>query len=173
MPVLDNQTIQLVIIAIAALAVVMQAIVLFAIYANLKKATRSLGEQIDDLRSTVTPILVNAGEFLTRVAPKIEETTTDVAEILHGLRERGAEVEGTAADILGRVQRQTVRLDGMLSGVLDSVDRAGGYVADVVEKPARQLSGILASVKAFVESLRASAPEARPKPGSTETETTI
>ncbi len=42
----------------------------------------------------------------------------------------------------------------MFTGVLDGVDRAGAYVADAVSKPVRQISGLLASLKAIVESLR-------------------
>jgi len=37
---------------------------------------------------------------------------------------------------------------------LDSVDRVGGIVNGVVHKPAKQLFGILASIKAVVETLR-------------------
>jgi hypothetical protein len=56
-----------------------------------------------------------------------------------------------------RVRRQTNRLDKMFTGVLDSVDKAGAFVADAVSKPVRQISGLLASLKAIVESLRNSA----------------
>jgi hypothetical protein len=174
MQISENQTIQLVIIAVAGLAVVTQAIVLLAIFVSVKKAARSLQSQITELRSSVTPMIYSSREFFTRVAPKIEATTDDVAEIVHVFRSRGSELESTATDILGRVQRQTARLDGMLTGVLDSVDRVGGFVTDTVQKPVRQLAGILASVKAIVESLRSSASEGRSTstPGEVETPST-
>jgi hypothetical protein len=60
----------------------------------------------------------------------------------------------------------------MLSHVLDTLDRTGHFMSDVVNKPMRQFSAILASVKAVVESLRNGAPEpnshsnARPNPPS-------
>jgi hypothetical protein len=158
----ESQTIQLVIIAIAALAVVLQAVILLGIFLGLKKAARSTQEQIAELRSSIMPLIDDSREFLTRVAPEIEATTTDVAAIVHGLRVHGAEMEATATDILGRVQHQTSRVDAMMTGVLDSVDRVGGFVAGAVNKPARQLFGILASIKAVVESLRAPAPQSRP-----------
>jgi hypothetical protein len=47
-------------------------------------------------------------------------------------------------------------VDAMLSSVLDAVDRAGSFLTNAVSKPARQLAGVLASVKAVVESLRSS-----------------
>jgi hypothetical protein len=45
----------------------------------------------------------------------------------------------------------------MFSNLLDTVDRAGGFVTEVVSKPVRQVSGVLRAAKAVVESLRGSA----------------
>jgi hypothetical protein len=58
----------------------------------------------------------------------------------------------------------------MLSSVLDAVDRAGGFLTDAVSKPARQLAGLLASLKAVIESLRSSDAEQQPpdSPGDEE-----
>lgn len=154
MPVLDHQTIQLFIIAVAGLAVVLQAVFMLGILLALKKAATSIQEQIGEMRSSVLPLVADSREFLTRVGPEIEATTTDVAAIVHGVRVYGAEMEATAADILEQVHAQTARVDTMVTGVLDSVDRVGGLVNGVVNKPARQLFGILASVKAVIETLR-------------------
>jgi methyl-accepting chemotaxis protein len=161
MPKFDNQTIQLAIIAVAGLAVVLQAIILLAIYLSINKAARSVEKQIRDLRSSVMPIIYDSREFFTRVAPNVEATTIDVAEMVHRLRARSAEMDSTATEILGRLHRQTARLDAMLTGILDSADRVGGFMAEAVNRPARQLFGLLASIKAVVESLRASSPEPR------------
>jgi uncharacterized protein YoxC len=157
MPTLDNQTIQLVFIAITALAVLMQAIILLAIFVAVRNAARSVTEQVEDMRSSVMPILETTRNLIIRVAPKIEDATTDLAEIAHGLRVQSAQMESAATEIVDRVRRQTGRLDKMFSGVLDGVDRAGAFVADAVSKPVRQISGLLASLRAIVESLRASA----------------
>ena len=59
-------------------------------------------------------------------------------------------------EILDKVNKQTDRIDQMLSGTLDSVDKASTFVTQTVGKPVRQLSGIVAGVKAMVESLRSS-----------------
>ena len=85
-----DQTIQLFIVAIAGLAVVMQAVVLLAIFFSLKKVASAVQTEIADLRSAVVPLLRTSQDFVTRVAPKIEMTTTDVAVMVHGLRVRTA-----------------------------------------------------------------------------------
>ena len=73
---------------------------------------------------------------------------------------QAADVQSAANEIIERVRRQASRLDTMLSNVLDAVERASVFMADTVAKPMRQLSAILASAKAVVESLRTVDPAA-------------
>ena len=61
----------------------------------------------------------------------------------------------SALEIMDKVRRQSNRADEMISRLLDTLDYAGGFVAEAVGRPVRQVSGILRSVKAIVESLRA------------------
>ncbi len=154
MPNLDNQTIMLAIVAVTALAVLLQAFILLAIFLSVRKAARSLKEQVEEIRSAAMPIIYNTRELMTRVTPYVESTVFDVATMAHGLREQTVQVETTAKDMLERLRKQSSRVDAMLSSVLDGVDRAANFLTDAVGKPARQLKGVLASVKAVVESLR-------------------
>jgi methyl-accepting chemotaxis protein len=169
MPKLDNETIELVFIAVTALAVLMQAIVLLFIYLALRKAIGSLREEVLDLRSSLMPVADNTRELIentrtlventrrvfARVAPKAEATASDVARVARGLREQTEELESAAQEILARVRVQTGRMDAMTTNGLDAVDRAGSLVAETVGKPVRQLLGLAAAAKAIVETLRA------------------
>src|SRR5271157_4843213 len=148
MPNFDNQTIQLIFIAVTSLAVLLQAIILLLIYLSVRKAAKSVREEIEDLRSSVMPIIDTTRDLINRVAPKIEATTVDLAEIIHGLRLQIAQMESAATEVVDRARRQTSRLDKMFSGVLDSVDRAGAFVAEAVSRPVRQISGLLAALNA-------------------------
>jgi hypothetical protein len=77
------------------------------------------------------------------------------------LKENTTRVGASASDIAQRVQAQSSRVDAMVSGALDAIDNAAGFVAETVNKPVRQLSGLLAGVKAIVETLGASQPPQR------------
>ena len=103
----------------------------------------------------------------------MEGTAADIADVTHRLRVQAAEVEASAADILERVREQTSRIDEMFSGMLNAVDRAGDYVADTLTRPMRQVAGVLASIKAIVESLRTPIPEPRETSTSRDRETFI
>jgi len=154
MPKLDTPTIQLALVAMVALAMAIQAIVLLAALSALRKLAKSISEEIEDLRSTVMPVIENTRDLIARIAPKIEATTSDLAVLTRALRDQTADVQSAADEIVARVRRQASRIDTMLSSVLDAVDRANAFMADTVAKPMRQLSAFLASAKAVVESLR-------------------
>lgn len=159
MPKLDNETIMLAFVAVTGLAVVMQAIILLAIYVTVSKAAKSIKEEAEDLRSSLMPVIHNTRDLYTRLAPKIESAATDLAELTHGLRVQSAEMQISAQEILERLHRLSNRVDTMFTGALDAVDRAGSFVAEAVGRPVRQFSGLLAGVKAVIESLRATTQE--------------
>jgi uncharacterized protein YoxC len=171
MPNLDHDTLELLLIAVTAICILFQTIVLFAILVSVRKGIKSLAENVDDLRSSAMPILEHARGFLDRVTPKVEATAKKVeeaarnaAEISQTLKETAVSVGASATEIAERVNAQSSRVDAMVSSALDTLDRTVGLVADAISKPVRQLSGLLASAKAIVEALGSSGPQQAPRP---------
>jgi methyl-accepting chemotaxis protein len=160
MPKLDIQTIQLALVAAVALLMLFQMIVLLAVFFVIRKAVRSIRADIENLRSSVAPLINNTRDLITRLTPRIEETAGDLAVFARHLRTQVADVQSAADEIVERVKRQASRIDTMLSNVLDAVERASVFMADTVAKPMRQISAVLASAKAVVESLRTMDPAA-------------
>jgi len=149
----DHETIELVFIAIAALALLTQTLILLAIFMAVKKAAGSIKEEVDDIRSSVMPVMQKTRDMVDRLSPAVEQGVIDLAQMARVLRAQSEAVEDTLADVLDRVRSETSRIDSMFSGTLDAVDKASAYVTGVVSKPVRQISGILASIKAIIESL--------------------
>jgi ABC-type transporter Mla subunit MlaD len=147
-----------VIVAVVAVTMLLQSIVLLAILTTLRKAVQSMRQDIEDLRASVVPVVDYVRELLVQTGPKIEATVTDLAAMSHNLRRQTADIQVAGNEIVQRLQKQSLRVDTMLSGILDAVDRATGFMTDTVTKPMRQLAGLLASAKAVVESLRHDAP---------------
>ncbi len=141
----------------------MQALVLLALLLTARKALKLAQEQIEELRTNVLPVVHDTKQLLSNVGPKIESLATDFAAVTSGLRANGAKFQESATDILDRVNRQSNRVDMMLTGMLDTVDRAGAVVADVISVPIRELAGIVAFARAAIGSLTSGAP--RPQPG--------
>ncbi len=155
---LDSQTVQLVIVAAVAVTMLLQAIVLLAIFSTLRKAAQSMREDVEQLRTTVIPVIENVRELLVHTGPKIESAATDLAALSQNLRRQTADIQVAGKEIIDRLQKQSQRVDSMLTKVLDAVDRTGGFMTDTVTKPMRQLAGLLASAKAVVEALRSDSP---------------
>jgi hypothetical protein len=155
---MNSQTVQLIIVAAVALTMLLQAIVLLAIFTTLRKSAQAMREDIEELRSSVMPILGKVSDLIGSTGPKVEAAAQDLAAMSHNLRRQTADVQATANEVMERLRRQSARMDTMLTGILDAVDRATGFMSDAVTKPMRQLAGLLASAKAIVESLRSEAP---------------
>ncbi|MGD0941106.1 MAG: hypothetical protein ABR905_15485 [Terracidiphilus sp.] len=175
MPNLDHQTILLACIVAIGLAMLLQTLFLVLIFVAMRKAAATIHQEAENLRTAITPvifdardmlantqgILANAQEFLgnaqsvlTRVTPRIDAVTADAMEITNRLREQSVEMQFSAQEIMEKARRQTDRVDLMVSNLLNNLDRAGGFVAEAVSRPVRQVSGILRSAKAIIESLR-------------------
>ena len=165
---LDNGTLLLAFVALTGLAVMLQAGVLLAIYVAMRKAGRFIEEEVEGLRSAVMPVLretqdmladsrellAQARESFERVAPKLEVTANDLAEVAHVLRVEGIQMQSSVHEILERIRRQSVRVDGMLTDLLNSVDRTGVFIANSVSKPIRQINRVMGTVRAVVDTLR-------------------
>jgi len=164
----DHQTLELALFFLVALALLVQAFVMLAAFLALRKAAQSMNQKIEALQASVTPliesvtpIVVTSRDLITKLAPRIDAASEDLAAMTRSLRAQTADLQSAADEVVARAKSQAGRLDSILTNVFDAMDRAGGFMADCINKPMRQLSAVLASVKAVVESLRTSAPAPR------------
>ncbi len=142
-------------VGLTAVAVLLQAMVLLSLAVAVRKTAKTIEEQMTQLRGTVEPVAEQMRGFLERVGPRLEAATTDLADIVHGLRAQSAEMQASAMEILEHARRQSSRVDGMMTGVLDTVDRATAILTDAVSIPLRQISGVAAFVRAALHTLKA------------------
>jgi hypothetical protein len=163
---IDNQTIQLILIAVVVVAMLFQSIILIALFTTMRKAAREASAKIENISSSVVPLIDNSRALMERLTPKIDKTSDDLVALAHSLRIQTDDLQGAANEIITRVRGQASRFDALTTDLLDGVDRASNFMADAVAKPMRQVSAVLASVKAVVESLRAAEPGARSHPAN-------
>ena len=163
---LDNQTLLLAFIAVTGLAVLMQAFILLGIYLVVRRTVRTVTRQIDDFRAVLIPLITSTRDLIVvtrdavdRTLPRIENSVSDLSSVAQRLRAQSEEVQITFSELLHKLRAQSQRADSMMTGVLDKVDRASDFVQEKVSKPVRQVSGIIASVKAAYDVMRGPAPE--------------
>lgn len=172
---MSNESILIAFVALTGFALLVQAIVLVAIFLTGKKALEKLRKDFEDLRQSAVPLFTATRDVLAKIAPKIEPITSDVVHTTASLRAVSSDlagitakvrtqvegVESSTSDVLERFRRQAVRVDSMVTQTLDAADRAGAFLQTTVSVPARQLTGILAAAKAILESLRGREPAPR------------
>lgn len=152
----NSQIALFVIAGVVAIALLLQAIVLIAIFFGTRAALRAARKEIEELRAAAMPFVTEGRELFNRVAPRIEATSADLAAVVHTVRAQTEELQSAATVLVERASAQASRLDSMTTSIFDAADRAGAFVSNAIHKPMRQLTGILASARAIMESLRAS-----------------
>ncbi len=145
-------------VAVIALAMLLQSIGLLIAVAVMRRATQRAEERFEEIRAAVMPVVERARAVFERMGPNIEKAASELSNLTEEVRAQTAEVRSAVVEIAGRVKHQAERVDGMVSGVLNGVDRAGTFVSETVQKPVRQISALVASFKAAVEALRDSQP---------------
>lgn len=163
----NNEILLLIFVGCTGAAVLMQAFVLLAMLITARKALKIAQEEIEELRTNVLPVVKETKELLTKVGPQVESVVTNMAALTGGWREQSARMQVSAADILERVDRQSTRVDMMLTNLLDTVDRAGAVVVDVISVPLRQLAGFAAFARAAFGTLRTAPPRRATEPHPT------
>ena len=150
----NNETLLIVFVAFTGFAVFMQACVLLGILISMRRAAKSALVVTEDFRATVVPLIQSTRELIERATPQFLTATSNLLELTEGIRSETAELRRNLADILDRVHRQTVRLDGMLASGLDSVQHAAEAVESAVLRPARIVNRVVRTANAMLDAYR-------------------
>jgi uncharacterized protein YoxC len=167
----DSQTLQMILTEVAVGALAIQTIFMLVLVVIAVWALKKMRDEMEHYRSVVkpivekvTPIIDKTREVVDNVAPKVQEVSEQLTTITRSLREQTTDIQIAATDIIDRTRRQATRVDNVMTSVMNRVEKAGELVSDAVAKPMRQLSGLIASIKAALESLREQAPASQPPP---------
>jgi hypothetical protein len=149
--------------AITAVAVLLQALVLLALFLVLRKAISKLLGVTDELKEHALPLLSTTRSLVEEVSPKLKVATSNLAEVSHTLRQQANHVNETLETLLNMTNTQVRRVDEMVTGTFDVVDQATKAVESAVAAPIRRASGIIRGLKAGVEVFFSRKPSSREK----------
>jgi len=152
-------------LAIIALALVVQAIgvVISGLFAA------KLLHRVDGIANIVEqrtgPILDRTNELLRDLGPKLHTVTTNVEQISYTVRAKVDEVGETVSQLNETVMGindlawvQAVRVDGIVTDALVATAEISSAVQDGIRAPVRQIAGIIAGLRAGIETLVARSP---------------
>ena len=148
-----NSTLLTVFVAVTAIAVVLQMLILGALYLTAKR-TASQAESIAlDFQRRTTPLIENARDILADATPKLKEVTANLTEATETLKRQAETLGDTAIEMAVRARNKVVQADEMLTRTLERVEKTTGAVQNSVLSPVRRVNGILQGINVAVSAL--------------------
>jgi len=138
-------------IAVTAIAVLLQALILAALYFAVRKSTARMEALATEVQTRALPTMDSVQSFLTDVRPKLDNLATNVSESSTLVRNQIARFDATLTDALDRSRLQIIRADELLSRTMDRVEETSDVVHKTVMSPLRQVNGLLAALSTGVE----------------------
>lgn len=150
---------------VIAIALVAQAVGVCAVGVYAFRMLKRFNGIADSMEEKTTPILIKTNELLTDLSPKIRSITQNVDQIGYTVRERVddlsvtvQEINATVQDLNARTRSQVARADYIVTDAMVATEDISRTVQEGIRAPIRQVVGIIAGLKAGLETLAARSP---------------
>jgi hypothetical protein len=141
-------------IVIAAVAIVIQTVVLSTMAFQAKTALEKFNKIAGDMQAKIDPILTRTGRILDDSEDRIASIMGDAAEMTRVARSQAQKVDRVFTEAVERLRIQVIRADQILTGTLEVIEDAGSKFRRSVWGPIQQASALLKGLKAGLDTLR-------------------
>jgi uncharacterized protein YoxC len=146
---------------VAAVALVVQVVVLTALFFQLRRTTENVNRLVGDLQSRVGPMLTRVQMLLEDTQPKISSMVNDASHIVYLARGQAQKVDRVFTEAADRLRGQLVHADRILTGTLEAVEEAGTQFKHSFWRPVRKASALVQGIKVGLDLLRSRRNKAR------------
>ena len=157
---MDN-TIITIFVVVAAVAIVLQAVILFALYKGLRQTSERMEGIAGRLEQQASPVLTTAAAILEDAKPKLAEITTNLAETSASVRSHVTQVGEATTEIVERARMQAARLDEFVTSAAQKVEATSEILQHKVFSPMRRIRAIVTALNAGLSFLRSNRPARR------------
>ena len=144
---MDN-TIITIFVVVAAVALVLQMAILFALYKALRQTSERVESIAGRLEQQAAPVLASAAAILEDARPKIAEITANLAETSSSVRAHVAQVGEATGEIVERARLQAARLDEFIVNAAHKVEATSEMLQHKVFSPMRRVRAIVTALNA-------------------------
>src|SRR5712692_6475834 len=127
---------------IAAIALVVQVVVLTALFFELRRTTENMNRLVGELHSRVGPILTRVQILLDDTQPRISSMVNDASHIVYLARGQAQKIDRVFTDAADRLRGQLVHADRILTGTLEAVEDAGAKFSHSFWRPVQKASAL-------------------------------
>jgi len=143
-------------VLVAAAAIVLQFLVLLAMFLSMRKSQRKVNDLVGDLKQHGVPALIAANNFLAENGPKVSTILDNAAATTTTVRAQVERIDATVNDVLDRTRLQVIRTDELVTRTIDRVEQTTEIVEHRVLTPIRRLAGLVTGVTAGLGALMGS-----------------
>jgi hypothetical protein len=142
------------VITIVAIALLVQVIILAALFFQTRKTMQQIERTVNDLNTKFSPILTRVQILLEDTQPKISTMVSDAAHIVYLARGQAQKVDRVFTDATDRLRGQLIRADRILTGTLEAVEEAGSQFKHSFWRPVQKASALVQGIKVGIDLLR-------------------
>lgn len=137
--------------AAVSVAVVLQMVILFALFLAVKKALAQMNTLSQELREKGLPAIDAAHSFLKDTRPKVDVILEHATKTSEMARLNMARLDKSMTDVLDRSRKHIIRTDELVGRTLDKVEQTTEIVQRTVVSPVRRISAVVEGVTAGLE----------------------
>jgi len=126
-----------------AIAVVIQMLILAALFFTVRKTTGQVQALATEVKTKALPTVQTAQEMLVELRPRVSEIVANVEQSSRIAKTQMERLDATVSDVVDRTRLQVIRADELLNRTLDRVEETSDMVHRTVVSPLRQLAGVM------------------------------
>lgn len=138
-------------VLLACITSVWQALILAAIYRagrEAQKAGKEAQTRLAPLVDRFEAILTTSGKMLDENRPRIADITAETLVLAKSVRQQAERIGELLDDANQRAKVRIAQIDQTVGNTVERVEHAGEAVKSAVMKPVKEVNGIVAGVKA-------------------------
>jgi hypothetical protein len=141
-------------IVVAMAALIVQAVILTALFFEVRRTTENVNRLSADLQSRIGPILTRVQILLDDTQPKISSMVNDASHIVYLARGQAQKIDRVVTDAADRLRGQLMHADRILTGTLEAVEDAGAKFSHSFWRPVQKASALVQGIKVVLDLLR-------------------
>lgn len=158
---MNPTTLLTIFVAVAAVAMTVQMIILFALYKAVSGTATKVESLVVKVEERAIPVLDATASILEDVQPKISAIASDLAETSGVIRERVEHLSDATGEVVERARLQAARLDDLIHDTTDRIANTTQFLQSTIFAPVRRIQAILQAVSAGIRFMRRGKPPGR------------
>jgi hypothetical protein len=138
---------------LVAIAVLMQAGAMLGIWLAVRKVPGQIETVRSDVKQRIDPLAQSVLEIVNNSREPLRTISANLAEISTMLRNRTSNADQVAAELLDKSRTQIVRIDRMVTDLVERVETTADAVQKGVLGPVSEISAVVKGVRSGLEFL--------------------